>query len=150
MQAKAQERILEQQAARLLEAIWDEDAAPVLNPVAALQQLTGRLQHAANALGARLSAADLDGPTSVAWLRVVRELRQALEGMERLDLDAKEVQIKRETAEFITAAFRGGVGVLPVGLLTPADRDLMVREFMRLLGRNTESVPAALGAGGAS
>lgn len=149
VQAAAAEVIQGQKAARVLESIWNADAAPVLNPVAALQELTGRLQHAANELGARLGAADLDGPTAAAWLRVVRELRLGLEGMERLDLEGKEIALKQDMAEFITTAFRGGLAAAPGGVLTPADLDLMTRTFLKLLGRDDPEL-VALPAGGAS
>lgn len=127
----AERRKAEQQATALLQVIWDPDAAPVTDPVAALQQLAGRLQHAANVLGARVDTESLDGATAVAWARVIRELRLALEGMEKLDLQGKEIQLEQERASLVTAAFRAALAAVD---LLPRDRDLMVRTFLQMLG----------------
>jgi hypothetical protein len=121
----------------LLEVIWNPDAAPVTEPVEALQALAGRLQHAANVLGARLEGADLDGPTSLAWARVLRELRQALEGMERLDLVGKHVQLEQERAQLVTVAFLAAVQSVT---LLPADRNAMVHLFLKGIGRDPDRI----------
>lgn len=128
----AERRKAEAEATALLELIWDPDAPPVTDPVSALQALAGRLQHAANVLGARLNTADLDGATGLAWARVLRELRQALEGMEKLDLAGKQVELEQAKASIVVAAFQQVLGELQ---LVPADRDRAVRSFLRGLGR---------------
>lgn len=127
----AEQRKAQQQATALLEVIWDPTAAPVTDPVGALQALAGKLQHAANVLGARVDADDLDGPTAMAFTRMLRELRLALEGMERLDLQSREVELEQERASMVTAAFRAALAAVD---LLPMDRDRMVRAFLQQLG----------------
>src|SRR5688572_12445417 len=83
---RAAERQAEEKAGKVLAKVWDRDAAPVVDAVAAMQQLAGRLAHAVDVLGDRVEHDDLDGPTALAWQRVVRELRQLLEAMERLGI----------------------------------------------------------------
>jgi hypothetical protein len=122
----------------LLELVWDPEAEPITNPIDALQSLAGRLQHAANVLGARLDVADLDGPTGQAWARVLRELRQALEGMERLDLAGKHLELEHQRARLVVAAF---VAVLDVLGLVPADRARAIDTF---LGRLDQLVPQVI------
>lgn len=139
----AERRKAEAEATALLELIWDPHAAPVVDPVSALQALAGRLQHAANVLGARLNTADLDSATGLAWARVLRELRQSLEGMEKLDLAGKQVQLEQAKASIVVAAFRQ---VLEVLQLVPADRDRAIRVFLRGLGQDVpESGPVVRG-----
>jgi hypothetical protein len=136
VRAAAQRRLAEREAAALLEVLWDPNAEPITNPVEALQALAGRLRHAANVLGARVDTETLDGPTALAWARVVRELRLSLEGMERLDLTGKQIELEQDRAQIVTSAFLGALAV--VSSLLPTDRDLMVRAFLRGLGRDPE------------
>ena len=104
----AERRRAEAQATALLELVWDPSAAPVPDPVSALQRLAGRLEHAANVLGARVDTTSLDGPTGLAWARVVRELRQALEGMERLNLADRAVQVQEGQAGLVLSWLKAG------------------------------------------
>lgn len=137
VRAAADRRRAEQQATALLEVIWDPNAAPVTNAVEALQALVGRLQHAANVLGARMESDGLDGAAAIAWAKVLRELRQALVGMERLDLDNRVLELEQERASLVTSAFRAAIAVVE---LLPADRSLMVSTFLRSLGASDEVV----------
>ena len=114
--AAALRRKTEAQATALLEVVWDPHAPAVTNPVAALLALAGKLQHATDVLGARLESTDLDGVTAQAWYRVVREQRQALEGIERLDLFSKQVAISEGTGKLLAMVVRG---VLDRLALTP-------------------------------
>lgn len=141
VRAAAERRKAEAEATALLELIWDPSAAPVVDPVSALQALAGRLQHAANVLGARLNTAELDGPTGLAWARVLRELRQSLEGMEKLDLAGKHLQLEQEKASIVVAAFRAALGQLD---LVPVDRDQAVRTFLQALGREVSESPVTV------
>lgn len=135
--AAAQRRRAEREATALLGLVWDPDAAPVTDPVASLQRLAGRLEHAANVLGARIDTAGLDESTGGAWLRVLRELRQALEGMERLDLHSKVVQLEQDKADLVTGAFLAAIDVLQ---LPPGDRSLSIRTFLVGLGSDPAKV----------
>ncbi|VXC49749.1 hypothetical protein [Nocardioides sp. AX2bis] len=94
----------QEQAREVYGQIWKTDAEPVVDAVGALQRLAGRLEHAADALGSRLDVEDLDGPTGLAWSRVLRELRQALEGMERLNLGQKAVEVEAGRVRLVAAA----------------------------------------------
>lgn len=116
VKAAAQQRQVEAAAQRIVGSVWNPDAAPVTNAVEAMQQLAGRLQHAADVLGARLDSgqppceacgrADLamDSPAAVAWLRVLREDRQLLEAMERLGIAERFVQLEADQVRRMAAA----------------------------------------------
>lgn len=67
----------------------------------------------------------------MAFTKLIRELRIALEALERLDLKGKEIEFEQGRASLVTTAFRGALGVVE---LLPADRDLVVRTFLELLG----------------
>lgn len=101
---KAAERQAEEEAGRVLTKVWDRDAAPVVDAVAAMQRLAGQLEHAVDVLGDRVETDELDGPTALAWQRVVRELRQLLEAMERLGIAQRFVQVEAAKVELIAAA----------------------------------------------
>ena len=137
VRAAADRRRAEAQATALLELLWDPSAEPVTDPVPALQALAGRLQHAANVLGARLDTESLESATAVAWTRVLRELRQALEGMERLDLGKRQVELQQAQAEQVVGAVRVGLDALGSELL-PVQRDVFLRAFLGALGRGPE------------
>lgn len=134
--AAAEERLVQARAIAAIESIWQPDAEPVTDAVAALQQLAGRLQHAANVLGARVDVAGLDGTNATAWLRVLRELRQALESMERLGLQQRHMELEQERANVVVAAF---LAALDVAGLAPGVRSLAVDRFLERLG---DLVPA--------
>lgn len=146
-QAKAQERQLERAAGELLaKIIWNPEAAPVTDNVGEMRRLAGAMKQAVDVLGARLNgetcehcgrgADPLDGPTGRAWVNVLRELRQLLEGMERLGLAERQVELQQDQAQLVTSAFLGALSV--VADLLPADRDSMVRAFLAGLGRGPE------------
>lgn len=141
VRAAALRRKAEAEATALLELLWDPKAAPVTNPVTALQELAGRLQHSANVLGARLAGDDLDGPTALAWVRVLRELRQALEGMERLDLAGKVLQLEQDKGRLVAVACNEGLEAIGA---TPEQRDLFVRVLMHRLRGGGEPSKAEL------
>ena len=128
--AAAEARLAQAEATRMLELIWDPEAEPVTDAVQALQRLAGQLQHAADVLGARLSSANLDSATGVAWTRVVRELRMSLEGVQRLGLEEKHVQLEHEKAVLVSQAFQAVMDALA---LSPADRDRAIRTFLEQL-----------------
>ena len=77
----------------------------------------------------------LDGPAAVAWLRILSELRRALEGMERLDLASRHVELEEEKADIVVTAFRAALEVLSRHVqLLPEDRELVTRTFLKGLG----------------
>lgn len=140
---KAQERIAQAEAVRVLGRVWDPGASPVTDPIAALRQLAGRLENAADVLGGMLGGdhepcescgrvdVELDSPPAIAWARVLRELRQALEGMARLGIEERQIQLEQERAQLVVAAFLAALEVIQ---LVPADRDLVVGTFLDRLG----------------
>lgn len=130
VRAAAERRRTEAEASALLELLWDPTAAPITDPIEALQRLAGRLQHAADVLGARLEGAELDGATGLAWVRVLRELRQALEGMERLDLTKKQVALEQDKAKMVGLALDEGLQSIGV---TAEQRQVFVEVFVRRL-----------------
>lgn len=142
--AAAERRRTESAATALLNAIWDPDAAPITDPVAALQQLAGRLEKATRVLGARLDVegVDLDGTTGVAWARVLRELRMALVEMERLGISRREIELAEGQARIVVLAFRAALEVAQ-GQLVPGLRAAMVDRFLAELG-GSEAQPVVV------
>lgn len=136
VRAAAEQRRAEREALALIGMIWDPDAAPVTNPIEALQRLAGQLQHATSVVGGLLDAGSLEGATAVAFTRLLKEFRLTLEGMERLDLQGKHVELEQERASLVTTAF---IEALRAVSLLPADKDLMLRTFLRGLGREPEA-----------
>ena len=129
--AAAEERLAEARAVAVIEAVWRPDAEPVTDAVVALQQLAGQLQHAVNVLGARVDVAGLEGAAATAWTRVLRELRQVLEGMERLGLQQRHMELEQDRANVVVAAF---LAALAVAGLAPGVRSLAVDRFLERLG----------------
>ena len=104
--AAARRRRDEAEATALLEVLWNPDAAPVTDPVEALAALAGKAQHALDVLGAQVTAGGLDGPAGVAWSRTMRELRQMLEGLERLGLEERRVKISEDIGHLLASVVR--------------------------------------------
>lgn len=125
--AAADRRKAEAEVVALTEVIWSTDAPPVSNPIESLLRLAGRLEHAANVLGARVDTVGLEQATAAAWLRVLRELRQALDVLGRLDLERRSIELQAEQSDVIVTAFRAAVALAE---LLPVERDLVVRAFL--------------------
>ena len=134
VKAAAERRQAEAEANKLLGSIWRTEAEPVRDPITALQQLAGQLQHAVNALGTRLDVAELDGPTALAWSRVTREFRQALEGLERLNLDGRQLELEQAQAATVVAAVGAALDEV-ADVLTGAHRDRFLNRFLVGIGR---------------
>lgn len=115
----------------MLKKLLAVDAAPVTDPIPALQRLAGRLQAVTDEVGAMLEDGDLDGPRERAWIRAVRELRQALDAMARLGIAERQIQLDQQLAELIVGAFRAALGSV---VLVPADRELVLSTFLGRLG----------------
>lgn len=108
VRAAAERRRAEAAATAMLNAIWDPNAEPITDAVSALQAHAGRMENAIRVLGARLDVegVDLDSAVGVAWARVIRELRLALEGMERLGLSRRAVELAEEEAGVLAGVVR--------------------------------------------
>lgn len=133
-------RLAEAQAAAFVEGLWRADAQPVTDPVAALAQLAGQMQHAVGVLGPMLDTNDLDGATASAFRALLKELRQSLEAMAKLGIAERHIELQQGQANIVVTAFRQ---VLEHLQLVPADRDQAVRLFLRGLGREV-TVPGEL------
>ena len=131
--AAAQRRKAEAEATVLLERLWDPAAAPVQSPVESLLRLAGRMEHALDVLGARLDVdgLDLSKATSQAWWRVMSELRQALVGLQRLNLEERQVELEAARAEMVVVAFLAALDVLGPA---PGDRTAAITAFLDRLG----------------
>lgn len=133
--AAAEQRRAEAKAEGLLKLIWDPEAEPVTNPVASLMALAGKLQHAVDVLGARVDGEDLDGPTALAWVRVLRELRQSLEGLERLGLEERQTQVTEDAGRQLASVVRAVLERLGLTVEQQAlARVVVPEEFRRLAG----------------
>ena len=133
--AAAQRHKAEAEATRLLERIWDPDAAPVTDSVTALMSLAGRLEHAVSVLAAHVES-DRAGATAVIWTRLLRELRQTLVSIEALGLEQKRVRIDADAGRELAAVMRV---VLDRLRLTEEQRSLALvvvpEEFRRVAER---------------
>lgn len=105
------------QAEEVLRRVWNLEADPVTDTVGALQRLAGRLEHAADVIGAQLSvgeACELCGRgdvelapvNSAVWIRTVRELRTALSEMERLGIAHRGMELAEGYGRQIEAVVR--------------------------------------------
>lgn len=147
--AKAQERIITEKAEKEIAQLWPGLAtqAPVKDPVDLLARTAGALEHMADVVGGRVN--DLN--TSIAGGKDMTQLRaeivlldrlldkllKASEGMARLGIAERHVELEKERAAMVTAAFLGAIAVVQ---LLPADRDLVVRTFLEQLG-GPDTVP---------
>lgn len=107
-QAKAavERRRQEAEATALREVLWDPDASAVRDPVEALASLAGKTEHAVDVLGAMVTAGELEGPASVALSRMIRELRQMLEALDRLGLEERRVRLAEQTGAQLAGVVR--------------------------------------------
>lgn len=126
---RAAERLVEAEAERVLASVrvWDPDAVPVTNAVVAMQRLAGQLEHSTHVLGGRLGSGEapceacgradlaMGSAEAVAWLRVLRELRQLLESMERLGIAERYVQLEADRVRLVAAAVGRVFEVLELG-----------------------------------
>lgn len=97
---------MDAEATALLEVVWDPSAAPVTNPVESLAALAGKAEHAVDVLGAMVSTGQLAGPAAVAWSKTLRELRQMLEGLERLGLEDRRTRVTEQTGVLLAGVVR--------------------------------------------
>jgi hypothetical protein len=125
--AAAKRRVAEAQAEALLKVIWDPDAAPVEDTLTAMKKLAGQLTHAVDVLGGRLAGDQLDDATSVAWGRVLRELRQLLVAMERLGIEQRLVELEAAKVRMVATALQAA---LDGWGLSPVERDRFLRSFL--------------------
>jgi hypothetical protein len=114
--AAAEQRRQEREAGELLSRVWRSDAAPVKDAVGEMQRLAGSMRSAVDVLGNQLDIgaacdscgrgkADLESATSVAWIRVLRELRQLLSDMQRLGIAEQLIQVEAAKVRLMSLAF---------------------------------------------
>ena len=131
VRAAAARRRAELEARAVIEVVWDPDAPPVRDPIDALMRLAGKLEHSVDVLGTRLESVGAGSPEAVAFTKLIREHRLALEGLERLDIAGKQAQLEQDRAELVIAAFIAALDWLrPL----PADRSEVTRLFLENLG----------------
>jgi hypothetical protein len=146
VQAKAAERQLEAAADTVIRKLWPglSEASPVKDPVASMERLAGALEQLVDEAGSRVSdLKHLAGGKDLTQLRAevvlleraLGHLRGLLVDMARLGIAERQVEIEQEKARMVVQAFLGAVGLLA---LLPADKDLVVRKFLELLGRGPE------------
>jgi hypothetical protein len=146
---------VEAAADALVAELWPGLAGmePVKDPVDLLARTAGAIEHMAEVMGGRVN--ELQGKVAggrdltqlraevVLLDRLLDKLLKAGDGMARLGIAERHVELEQQRVVLVTAAFRAAVGVLQ---LVPADRDLVVRRFLTELG---VQVPV-LEAGGAA
>lgn len=144
--AAAERRELVKAAERQIQDLWVglDQATPVTDPVNSLQRLAGALEQLVDETGRRVSTMDhLAGGTHLTALRAevtlferaLARLADVLDKMARLGIAEKHVELEKERAQLVTAAFLTALAVLGDRVtLLPADRDLVVRTFLEQLG----------------
>lgn len=144
--AAAERRQLIAAAERQVQDLWVglDQATPVTDPVNSLQRLAGALEQLVDETGRRVSTMDhLAGGTQLTALRAevtlferaLARLADVLDKMARLGIAEKHVELEKERAQLVTAAFLAALTVLGDRVtLLPADRDLVVRTFLDQLG----------------
>jgi hypothetical protein len=116
------------------------DAKAVTDPVDLLARTAGVLEEMAETIGERVNG--LKGRVGagehltqlraevVLLDRILDKLLRASEGMARLGIAEKHVQLESERARMVTAAF---MAALEVGQLVPETRSLMIERFLERL-----------------
>lgn len=128
--AAAERRRAEAEATVLYEQVWNKDAPPVTNVVEALHKMAGRLEHTVNVLGARASTEALDSPAALAWRSTIREQRQLLRDIARLNIEAKYVELEEQRATIVLTAIRAAVDAVT---LSAEVREALLGAFIREL-----------------
>jgi hypothetical protein len=125
----------EAEAAKLLDSVVrDVDAEPVGDVVEALLKLAGQVTHALNELGRRLDREGLGGDVvPLAWRAALREARQLLIGIQRLDLEARQVELHQGQGQIVVQAYVRSPEAVPTML--PVEKDAMLRAFLAGIGR---------------
>lgn len=133
-----------------------DQATPVTDPVASMARLAGALEQLLDEVGRKVedvktiaagdSLAQVRGEL-VFLERTAALLGRTLDSMARLGIAERQVQLQADQAELVTSAFRAAVGAVASSLLTPGDRDLMVRTFLTGLGRGPEVLEVEAGGG---
>lgn len=140
--ARAADRVAEDQATETIAKLWPGlgSASPVKDPVGSMERLAGALEEMLERTGAKVNdLSHVSAGRDLTQLRgelvlldkVTGHLRALLESMARLGIAERYVQLEEERASIVVAAF---VGALEVLVLVPADKDLVTRRFLELLG----------------
>lgn len=151
-QEKAAEVVQAATADGELRKLWVglDNATAVTDPVASMARLAGALEQLLDEVGTKVenvkTIAAGENLSQVRGELVFLErtaalLARLLDSMARLGIAERQVQLEQERAQMVTAAFRAAVAAVASQLLTPADRDLMIRVFLRGIG---VEVPDAL------
>lgn len=141
--AAAQQREAERKAQEQLDRLWPglTDQTPITDPVDLLARTAGALEQMTETVGKRINqnstavAAGKDMTQLRAEVvlldRLLDKLLKASEGMARLGIAERHVELERARAELVTSAFRAALVVLGERVtLLPADRDLVLRAFL--------------------
>lgn len=125
-QAKSDRLVSEKAAAKALpKALWDPDAKPVTNHVAALQKLAGQLGNLLEVLGARLSGvkacehcgrgedppASLDGATAAMFKLAIGQQRQLLTDMDRAGITRRALELRGADMHVLVTFLDRALGV---------------------------------------
>lgn len=153
---RGQRRAAEAKAAQLIGKVWDPQAPKVTNAIEEMQQLAGSMKRAVDVLGARISptvagreddtdgALDLDPVVAAAWMRVLRELRQLLEGMQRLGIAERYVELEADRVRLMAVAVGKAFEVLG---LDDAQRAIGTQVLLQTLRDSTPDLLAGRNVG---
>lgn len=120
-----------------------DQAVAVTDPVDSMARLAGGLEQLLDKVGEKVNEiSNLAAGESMAQIRgelvllerVAALLARLLDSMARLGIAERQVQLQADQAELISAAFRGALGAVASSLLTPGDKDLMLRAFLTGIG----------------
>jgi len=136
VKAAAVRRQVDAAAEALTRRIWDQDAAPITDHVAAIQGLAGQMRTALDRLGAMLNTdddpdaappMDLDSVTATAWIRVMRELRQLLADMGRMGIAERAIELEARRIRMVSVAFGRALDALALPMV---ERDRVAQAFI--------------------
>lgn len=128
--AKSAELVAEKAAAKALpKALWDPDAPPVTNHVAALQKLAGQLGTLVQVLGSRLSGAaacehcgrgedppaSLDGGTAAMFKLAIGQQRQLLTDMDRAGITRRALELRAADMQVLVTFLDRALRVAELG-----------------------------------
>jgi hypothetical protein len=148
VRAKAEERQVEARADAEIRALWPglAEATAITDPIDLLARTAGALEQMAETVGARVN--ELKGIAGGEHLQLLRgevvlldrildKLLKAGEGMARLGIAERQIQLDQQLAELVVGAFRAALAEVT---LLPDDRARLLEVYLERLGMSSDVV----------
>lgn len=120
----------------VVEAVEILGAAPIDDPLRALQQLAGEVLAWKNALVARVDLTDLDGPTVVLMERALDRCNTVLSTIARLNIDERLAAVDEATAVMVVRALEAGLAAAGLAGTAAEIARQATRAHLRLVTRD--------------